>query len=85
MGNKGITAIDLLGAVTLVAILVGAAAPVLMTSVKSARFNAVVQQVVGHMRLARSKAVTSRWEYRIRGRDRRGGVNANRYRMEGRR
>lgn len=85
MGNKGITAIDLLGAVTLVAILVGAAAPVLMTSVESARFNAVVGQVVGHMRLARSKAVTSRWEYRIRGRDRRGGVNANRYRMEGRR
>lgn len=85
MGNRGITLIDLLGAVTLVAILVGAAAPVMMTGVESARFNAAVGQVAGDMRLARSKAVSTGWQYRIRGRDRRGGANANRYRIEGRR
>ncbi len=85
MGNEGITVIDLLGAVVLAAILVGAAAPVMMTGVESARFNAAARQVVGDMRLARSKAVSTGWQYRIRGRDRRGGPNANRYRMEGRR
>lgn len=85
MGMQGVTAIELLVVMVLVAILVGSGLPVLMTSVESARFNAAVRQVAGDVRLARSKAVTTRWEYRIRGRDRRGGANANRYRVEGRR
>ncbi len=57
----------------------------LMTSMDNARFNAAVQQIAGDMRLARSKAVSTGWEYRIFGRDRRGGANANQYRVEGRR
>ena len=85
VGSQGFTAIEMVGAVALTVILVGAGLPVMMTSVESARFSAAVRQVVGDMRLARSKAVTTRWEYRIRGRDRRGGANANRYRVEGRR
>src|SRR3970040_1152117 len=85
VGSQGFTAIELVGAVALTVILVGAGIPVMMTSVESARFSAAVRQVAGDMRLARSKAVTTRWEYRIRGRDRRGGANANRYRVEGRR
>jgi hypothetical protein len=75
----------MMGAVALAVILLGAGLPIMMSSVESARFSAAVRQVVGDMRLARSKAVTTRWEYRIRGRDRRGGPNANRYRVEGRR
>ena len=85
LGNRGITAIELVAAVALVAIVVGATAPVLMTAVENARFRAAVQQIAGDMRLARSKAVSTGWEYRVRGRDRRGGANANRYRVEGRR
>ncbi|MCI0484180.1 MAG: hypothetical protein L0Y78_06325 [candidate division NC10 bacterium] len=85
VGSQGFTAIEMLGAVVLTLILVGVGLPVMMTSVESARFSAAVRQVVGDMHLARSKAVTTRWEYRIRGRDRRGGANANRYRVEGRR
>src|SRR3989304_3747845 len=85
VGSQGFTAIEMVGAVALAVILVGAGLPVMMTSVESARFSAAVRQVVGDMRLARSKAVTTRWEYRIRGRDRRGGGNAKRDRVEGRR
>src|SRR3989304_2733941 len=83
VGSQGFTAIEMVGAVALAVILVGAGLPVMMTSVESARFSAAVRQVVGDMRLARSKAVTTRWEYRIRGRDRRGGANANRDRGAG--
>lgn len=85
LGNQGVTAIELVAAVALTAIAVGAAVPIMMTSVENARLKAAVQQIAGDMRLARSKAVTTGWEYRIRGRDRRGGANANRYRIEGRR
>src|SRR3970040_571446 len=85
VGSQGFTAIEMVGAVALAVILVGAGLPVMMTSVESARFSAAVRQVWGAMRRSRSKAVTTRWEYRIRGRDRRGGANANRYRVEGRR
>lgn len=85
LGNRGVTALELVGAAALVAIAVGAALPIMMTSVDNARFNAGVQLIVGDMRLARSKAVSTGWEYRISGWDRRGGVNANQYRLEGRR
>ncbi len=86
MGTKGMTAIELLVTMILAAVLIGAAAPVLMTGVESARFNAAAGQVVGDMRLARSKAVSTGWQYRIRGRDQSSPSNPkNRYRIEGRR
>lgn len=86
MGSQGVTAIELAIVVVLVAILAGGAFPVLMTSVENARFNAAVGQIVVDVRLARAKAVGSGWQYRIRGRDRRGvGTSASRYRLEGRR
>ncbi len=85
LGNRGVTALELVAAVALTAIAVGSAVPLLMTSVDNARFNAAVQQIAADIRLARSKAVTTGWEYRIHGRDRRGGANANQYRLEGRR
>lgn len=85
LGNQGLTAVELVAVAALTAIAVGAAVPILMTNVDNARFNAAVQQIAGDMRLARSRAVSSGWEYRISGWDRRGGVNANQYRIEGRR
>ncbi len=85
LGSQGVTLIELVGAAALTAIVAGAALPIMMTSVDNARFNAAVQQIAGDMRLARSKAVSQGWEYRISGWDRRGGVNANQYRIEGRR
>lgn len=85
MGSQGVTAIELAIVVLLVAIVAGGAFPVLKTSVENARFNAVVRRIVGDVRLARAKAVGSGWQYRIRGRDRRGGASASRYRLEGRR
>jgi type II secretory pathway pseudopilin PulG len=85
LGNQGVTALELIAAAALVTIAVGSAVPILMTSVDNARFSAAVQQIAGDMRLARSKAVSTAWEYRISGWDRRGGASANQYRVEGRR
>lgn len=85
LGNQGLTAVELVAVAALTAIAAGAALPMLMTSMDNARFNAAVQQIAGDMRLARSRAVSSGWEYRISGWDRRGGANANQYRIEGRR
>jgi type II secretory pathway pseudopilin PulG len=85
MGMQGVTAVELAAVMVLVTILAGAGLPTLMTSVESARFNAAVRQVAGDVRLARARAVSTGWQYRIRGRDRRGGANANQYRVEGRR
>lgn len=85
LGSQGVTAVELISAAALAAILVGAALPLMMNSVENARFNAAVQQIAGDTWLARSKAVSSGWQYRIRGRDRRGGANASQYRIEGRR
>lgn len=85
LGNQGVTAIELVAAAAITAIAVGAAMPLIMTSVHNARFDAAVQQIVGDMRLARSKAVSTGWQYRIAGRDRRNGANASQYRIEGRR
>ena len=85
LGNQGLSVIELVTAVTVAAIAIGAAVPIIMTSVHNARFDAAVQQIVGDMRLARSKAVSTGWQYRIAGRDRRDGANPSQYRIEGRR
>ncbi len=85
MGSHGVTVVELAAALVVGAILVGAAVPILMTAVENARFNAAVRQAASDMRLARAEAVATGWQYRIRGRDRRGGANANQYRVEGRR
>lgn len=85
MGSQGLTTIELAIVVVLLAIMAGGAFPAVRASIENARFNAVVRQVVGDVRLARAKAVSSGWQYRIRGRDRRAGANASRYRLEGRR
>lgn len=83
MGSHGVTVVELAAALVVAAILVGAAVPILMTGVENARFNAAVREVASDVHLARAEAVATGWQYRIRGRDRRGGANANQYRLEG--
>jgi type II secretory pathway pseudopilin PulG len=58
MGNRGFTAIDLLTAVTIAAILIGAAVPTFSATIQRSRLDAATRQVVSEIRKAQSLAVT---------------------------
>ncbi|MFQ5847192.1 MAG: Tfp pilus assembly protein FimT/FimU [Candidatus Methylomirabilales bacterium] len=58
IGTRGFTAIDLLTAVTIAAILIGAAMPVLLGAIQRSRLDAAARQLVSEIRKAQSLAVT---------------------------
>lgn len=65
--GKGYTVIELLIAAVIAAILVGAAIPSFLGIVQSSRLEAAALQIMSDVRAARSKAISSGWQYRIFG------------------
>ena len=65
--RKGFTVIELLVAVAMAAILIAASMPFFLGTIQRSRFDGAVRQIVSDVREARSRAITTRWQYRIFG------------------
>lgn len=66
-GRKGFTAIELLVAVAMAAILIAASMPFFLGTIQRSRLDGAVRQIVSDVRDARSRAITTGWQYRIFG------------------
>lgn len=81
--EKGITAIELLIAVAVLAVLGAAAMPSFLNLLEQYRFNAAVRQIAADLRLAQSLAVSRGLRFRLVAFDRTDPELPNRYRLEG--
>lgn len=64
-------------------ILIGVALPLIGTTMDYHRLNGAVRRFMSDTRLARSKAVSARWRYRVFGYADTSGTRPNQYRIEG--
>ena len=81
--SKGITAVELLIAVAILAVLGGAAMPSFLNLLQQYRFNAAARQIATDVRLAQSLAVSRGLRFRLIAFDRTDGTRPNSYRLEG--
>ena len=67
LGNKGVSLIELVAAVAVLALLVGVAMPSFLTMMRRSQVNAATRHILSDVNRARSLAITTGWEYRILG------------------
>ena len=67
LGNEGVSLIELVAAVAVLAILVGVATPNFLTMMRRSQVDAASRQLLTDVRLARSLAIAQGWEYKIFG------------------
>ncbi len=67
LGNKGVSLIELVAAVAVLALLVGVAMPSFLTMVRRSQVDAATRHILSDVHRARSLAITTGWEYKFFG------------------
>jgi len=67
LGNKGVSLIELVAAVAVLALLVGVAMPRFQTMVRRSQVDAATRHILSDVNRARSLAITTGWEYKFFG------------------
>jgi len=67
LGNEGVSLLELVAAVAVLALLVGLAAPNFLTMMSRSQVDAASRQLLSDVRRARSLAITQGWEYKVLG------------------
>ncbi len=86
MHKNGFTMVEMLVALAVGGLIVAALVPALADAIQRANFDTAVRHVVTDVRQARSRAITTGWQFRIIGFDAgSSGSTVNQYRLLGRR
>lgn len=67
LGNKGVSLVELVAAVAVLALLAGVAMPTFLTMVRRSQVDAATRQILSDVNRARSVAITTGWEYKFFG------------------
>ncbi len=82
--ERGLSAVELLCALTILAMLALIGFPTFVQTIERSRHGSAVRHALSDFREARSQAISTGWQFRVVGFDTNGGSLSNRYRVFGR-